>query len=91
MIYQFDLPDDAATAVAQISVGNQFVIEIASGTDGEFVKERDYVAEPETRFATIAICRCTRSRLPLPDQCNPQKIVRIRLSDGLPSDGWGPY
>lgn len=90
MIYQFDLPDDVTSAFAKIRVGNQFVIEAATGESGEFSVEKDWVAETgeETRdnsnlaFYDIDLTRYLAN--------NPGKIVRLRLSDGLPSDGWGP-
>lgn len=91
MIYQFDLPDDVSTAFAKIHIGNQFVIEAAAGTSGEFQVEKNWVAETgqETRdnsnlnYYSINISKYLTN--------NPQKIVRFRFSDGLPTDGWGPY
>lgn len=91
MIYQFDLPDDVTTAYATIQVGNQFIIEAAAGTDGEFTVEKDWVAESgqETtdnsnlNFYTINISKYLTN--------NSQKIVRIRFTDGIPANGWGPY
>jgi hypothetical protein len=90
MIYQFDLPDNLTSAVAQITVGNQFVIEVAA--DGQpFVLARDYVAETghEIRDNT----NLGVQEISLDDYLagNPGNLVRIRLSDGLPGDGWGPY
>lgn len=91
MVYQFDLPDDVTTAFAKIRVGNQFVIEAAAGTSDDFTVEKDWVAESgeETRdnsnldFYDIDLTPYLVN--------NPGRIVRLRLSDGLPSDGWGPY
>ncbi|MBX3734062.1 MAG: hypothetical protein KF791_15915 [Verrucomicrobiae bacterium] len=90
MVYQFDLPDEVTTAYARIHVGNQFVIE-AAGEVGDFVVERDWVAETgdETRdnsnldFYTVDLTPYLAE--------NPSRTVRIRLSDGLPFDGWGPF
>ena len=90
MVYQFDLPDDVTTAFARIHVGNQFVIE-AAGEAGEFTVVKDWVAESgeETRdnsnldFYTVDLGPYLAS--------NPSRIIRLRLSDGLPSDGWGPF
>ncbi|MGI6454991.1 MAG: hypothetical protein ACOX5R_05140 [bacterium] len=90
MIYQFDLPDDITTAVAQIDVGNQFVIEIASGTDGEFQLEMDWVAENGgTDIRDNSNRDFYNFDLTPYLQNNPGKIVRIRLSDGIPENGWG--
>jgi hypothetical protein len=91
MIYQFDLPNDVTNAYAQVTVGNQFVIEIASGTEGEFVKERDYVAETGNEIRDNANLGVQELNLASYLVNNPEKIIRIRLSDGLPSDGWGPF
>lgn len=91
MVYQFDLPDAVSTAVAQISVGNQFVIELAAGADGEFVKERDYVEETGEEIRDNTNFKIYNIQLDNYLRNNPEKIVRIRLSDGAPADGWGPY
>ncbi len=90
MVYQFDLPDDVTTAIAQINVGNQFVIEVASGTDGDYKVEKDYVAETGDEVRDNSNLDINNIDLAPYLAGNPQKIVRIRLSDGLPGDGWGP-
>lgn len=91
MIYQFDLPDEVTTAFAQVQVGNEFVIEVAAGTEGEFQLEKDWVAE--TGQETHDISNLTDYPVDLSKYLvnNPTKVVRIRLSDGVPTDGWGPY
>jgi hypothetical protein len=91
MIYQFDLPDDVQHAYAHISVGNQFVIEMAAGADGTFVLEKDWVAETgeethdNSNFAEYTFDLSSY----LAD--NADNIVRIKFSDGVPADGWGPF
>jgi hypothetical protein len=90
MIYEFDLPDELTSAVAQITVGNQFVIEVAAG-DGPFVLERDYVAETGVEIRDNSNLDIYEIELDNYLISNPANIVRIRLSDGLPADGWGPY
>lgn len=90
MTYQFDLPDDLSEAVALINMGNQFVVEIASGTDGEFALEQDYVAETGEEPRDMSNLDTWEYELAPYLQDNPENIVRIRLSDGVPSDGWGP-
>lgn len=91
MIYQFDLPDDATSAYAQILIGNEFVIEAAAGTNGTFQVEKDWVAE--TRQETHDISNLNTYTIDLGKYLanNPSKIVRLRFSDGVPTDGWGPY
>ncbi len=91
MIYQFDLPDEVTTAVARITVGNTFVVSLASGTDGEFQVVKDWAAE--TGEETHDNSNLATYDFPLDSffANNPQKIVRIQLSDGQPGDGWGPY
>lgn len=91
MIYQFDLPNDVTTAYAQVTVGNQFVIELAAGTEGEFVKERDYVAETGNEITDNTNLGVQELNLANYLLNNPEKIIRIRLSDGVPSNGWGPF
>ncbi|HPP00595.1 MAG: hypothetical protein HPY51_20600 [Candidatus Omnitrophica bacterium] len=91
MIYQFDLPDEVTAAFAQINVGNQFVIEIAAGPEGEYRLEKDYVAETGHEIRDNTNLDTYNFDLAPYLTNNPQKIVRIRLTDGLPADGWGPY
>ena len=91
MTYRFDLPDEVSSAFAKLRVGNQFVIEAAAGPSGDFKVEKDWVAESgqETRdnsnlgFYDVDLTPYLAN--------NPGKVVQLRLSDGLPSDGWGPY
>ena len=89
MIYQFTLPSDANTAVAQITVENEFVVEIAAGEDGEFTVEKDWVAENSTITdgSNRGVYNFTLDKYL---KNNTSKIIRIRLSDGDPSTGWGP-
>jgi len=91
MIYQFDLDDDLTEAFAQIHIGNQFVIEVASGTDGDFDIEQDWVWDTgeEVRdnsnldYYTVDLAKYLSG--------NPENIIQFRFSDGMPEDGWGPY
>ncbi|MBN2326097.1 MAG: hypothetical protein JXR73_03010 [Candidatus Omnitrophica bacterium] len=91
MIYQFDLPDDIDSAIAQVHVGNEFVIEVASGAGGDFQVEMDWVAESgeETHDNSNLDFYSIDLSPYLID--NSSNIVQIRLSDGVPADGWGPY
>ena len=91
MIYQFDLPDNAVTAFAKIRVGNEFVIEAAAGTNGEFKVEKDWVAETGLETHDISNLDIYTVDLSAYLASNPSKVVQLRLSDGVPSDGWGPY
>ena len=91
MIYQFDLPDGVTNAVAQVNVGNQFVISAAAGTNGDFVLERDYVAETGNAITDNSNLQVYNIQLDKYLVNNPSKIVQIKLTDGIPSDGWGPY
>jgi hypothetical protein len=91
MIYEFNLPDTVTTAYARVQVGNQFVISAAAGAEGEYTELKNYVAETgnEIRdnsnmdFYTVNLTPFLTS--------NPAKVVRIKLTDGVPADGWGPY
>lgn len=91
MIYQFDLPDDVTTAFAKVHVGNQFIIEAATGETGEFTVEMDWVAESgeeTTDNSNLAVYDIDLTPYLIN---NPTKVVRLRLSDGVPSNGWGPF
>ena len=91
MIYEFDLPDTVTTAFARVQVGNQFVISAAAGAEGAYTELKNYVAETgnEIRdrsnfdFYTLDLTPFLAN--------NPAKVVRIQLTDGVPTDGWGPY
>lgn len=91
MIYEFDLPDDTETVFARVHVGNQFVIEAAAGAEGEYSVLKDYYFEtgdPVMNMSNLDYYTLDISSF-LAD--NPSKVVRIRLTDGIPTDGWGPY
>jgi hypothetical protein len=91
MVYQFDLPDNVTNAIARVFVANQFVIEAAAGTSGEFRVEKDWFAE--TGLATTDNSNLGDYNVDLAPYLinNPSKIVQLRLRDGVPSDGWGPF
>ncbi|MGV3773233.1 MAG: hypothetical protein ACO1QB_10060, partial [Verrucomicrobiales bacterium] len=91
MIYEFDLPDNATTAFARVQVGNQFVVEAANGSEGEYVVLQDYYQETgiEVRDNSNLDFYVFNLSEYLTD--NATKTVRLRLRDGIPSDGWGPY
>jgi hypothetical protein len=91
MIYQFDLPDNVTKAYANIRVGNEFVIEAASGTNGEFKVEKDWVAETGEETHDITNLAVYTVDLSSYLTGNPSKVVQLRFSDGVPADGWGPY
>ncbi|MEW6238876.1 MAG: hypothetical protein AB1656_26120 [Candidatus Omnitrophota bacterium] len=91
MVYQFDLPDDVTTAFAQINVGNQFVVEIAPGTDGAFTVAKDWVAESGQETTDNSNLTIYTFDLTNYLKNNSSKIVRFRFSDGIPTNGWGPY
>ena len=90
MVYQFDLPDDITSAFAMVNVGNQFFIEASSGDD-------DYTVEHDWVFDSGQETRDNSNLDSYPIDLTPylannsDNIVRIRLSDGVPVDGWGPY
>lgn len=90
MIYRFDLPDDVTAAFAKIHVGNQFVIE-AAGETGDFTVERDWVAETGDEVTDNSNLDFYDVDLAPYLANNPSRIVRLRLSDGVPSNGWGPF
>ena len=91
MIYQFDLPDDVNTAYAKIRIGNQFVIEAAAGIESEFQLEMNWVADSGQETRDISNLTDYIIDLSPYLKNNPTKIVRLRFSDALPADGWGPY
>ncbi len=91
MVYQFDLPNDISTALANIHVGNQFVIEVASGENGEFQVKKDWVAESGEETTDNSNLDFYLINISSYLSNNPENIVRIRLSDGIPTNGWGPY
>lgn len=88
MTYRFDLPDDETEAVAVITVGNQFVIEIA-GDDEQFTLEQDYVAETGSEPRDNSNLADYNFDLTPYLAGNTSNVVYIRLSDGQPADGWG--
>ncbi len=90
MVYEFDLPDDLTNAFAVVNIGNQFFIEASRGDD-DYSVEYDWVFDSgqETRDNSNLDSYPIDLAPYLAD--NTTNTVRIRLSDGLPADGWGPF
>jgi hypothetical protein len=91
MIYEFNLPDEVTTAFARVQVGNQFVISAAAGAEGEYTVLQDYVLETGNEIRDNTNFDFYTVDLTPFLSANAEKIVRIRLTDGVPVDGWGPY
>ncbi len=91
MLYQFQLPNDVTNAIAHIWIGNEFVIQVASGTNGDFQTEYDWVAQSGQQTHDLSNLDYYDVDLSKYLANNPSKIIQIRFSDGVPSDGWGPY
>ena len=91
MLYQFELPDNVTNAIAHILVGNEFVIEVAPGTNGDFQTEYDWVAQSAQETHDLSNLNYYDVELSKYLTNNPSKIIQIRFSDGVPTDGWGPY
>ena len=91
MVYQFQLPNNVTDAVALIQVGNEFVIQVAAGTNGDFQTEYDWVAQSGQQTHDLSNLNYYDVDLANYLTNNPSKIIQIRFSDGVPSDGWGPY
>ena len=91
MLYQFQLPADATNAMALIQVGNEFVIQVASGTNGDFQTVYDWVAQTGEQTHDLSNLNIYNVDLSPFLTNNPSKIIQIRFSDGVPTDGWGPY
>jgi len=91
MTYEFNLPDNVTNAFARVQVGNQFVIAAAAGAEGEYTVLKDFVAETGNEIRDNSNLDFYTLNLSAFLANNPPKVVRIRLTDGQPADGWGPY
>ncbi|HYE33157.1 MAG TPA: hypothetical protein VEH27_17145, partial [Methylomirabilota bacterium] len=91
MIYEFDLPDTVTSAFARVHVGNQFVVEAARGGETDYTLLKDYYAQTGDAVQNLSNLAIHSFDLTPFLANNPSRTVRIRLSDGIPQDGWGPY
>jgi len=91
MIYQFQLPSTATNAIAEIMIGNQFVIQVASGTNGDFQTEYDWVAQTGEQTHDLSNLGVYDIDVSQYLTNNPSKIIQFRFLDGVPTTGWGPY
>ena len=78
--------DRLTPAFARVQVGNQFVIAAAAGAAGEYAILRDYVAETGNEIRDNSNLDFYTVDLSTFLVNNPTKVVRIRLSDGVPAD-----
>jgi hypothetical protein len=83
VIYQFTLPADATNAIAHISIGNEYLVQVRSGTNGDWATELSEMNQGGVVIRDVDLSPYLTN--------NPAKIIQVRIGDTSPADGWGGY
>jgi hypothetical protein len=83
VIYQFTLPTGASNALAHIQIGNEYLVQVRSGTSGDWTTELSELNQGGVVFRDVDLSAYLTN--------NPAKIIQIRIGDTSTADGWGGY
>jgi hypothetical protein len=97
VVYQFTLPAGTSNALATMQIGNGFLVQVRSGTNGDWTTVlTNYSTVPPgdpnyptfaggwpPAFQTVNLAPYLTS--------NPAEIVQINVGDTTPNDGWGGF
>jgi len=83
VIYQFTLPAGASNALAHIQIGNEYLVQVRSGTSGDWTTELSELNQGGVVFRDVDLSAYLTN--------NPAKIIQIRIGDTSTADGWGGY
>jgi hypothetical protein len=83
VIYQFTLPADATNAIAHISIGNEYLVQVRSGTNGDWTTELSEMNQGGVVIRDVDLSTYLTN--------NPPKIIQVQIGDTSPADGWGGY
>ena len=94
VVYQFTLPAGTSNALATLDIGNGYLVQVRSGTDGDWTTElTNYSSVPvgDPNYPQFSSPSFQNVNLAPYLTNNPAEIVQIRIGDTTPSDGWGGY
>jgi len=83
VIYQFTLPAGVSNALAHIQIGNEYLVQMRSGTNGDWQTELAEMSPGGVVFRDVDISAYLTN--------NPGKLIQMRIGDTSPEDGWGGY
>jgi hypothetical protein len=83
VVYQFTLPAEATVAMARIQIGNQYLVQVRSGTEGDWQTELSELNEGPVVLREVDLANYLTN--------NPAKIIQIRVGDTSTENGWGGY
>jgi len=81
VIYQFALPAGTSNAVAHMNIGNEYLIKMRAGTDGDWTTEAAQYNQAAQAFLDVDVSKYLSN--------NPAKIFQIWIGDTSTQDGWG--
>jgi hypothetical protein len=81
VIYQFTLPAGVSTALARIQIGNEYLVQMRSGTNGDWTTELSTLERPGPTYYDIDLSKYLTNN----------STIQVWVGDNIPSDGWGGY
>jgi hypothetical protein len=83
VVYQFTLPADVTNAIAHIQIGNEYLVQVRSGTSGDWTTELSEMNQGGVVLRDVDLSTYLTN--------NPAKIIQVRIGDTSTADGWGGY
>ena len=81
VIYQFTLPAGTSNAIAHMNIGNEYLVQMRSGTNGDWTTEAAQYAQAAQAFIDVDVSKYLSN--------NPAKIFQVWIGDTITQDGWG--
>jgi hypothetical protein len=81
VVYQFTLPAGVSTALARIQIGNEYLVQVRSGTTGDWTTELTTLDRPAPAFYEVDLAKYLVNG----------STIQILVGDSIPTDGWGGY
>jgi hypothetical protein len=81
VVYQFTLPAGVSNALARINIGNEYLVQMRSGTNGEWTTELSTLDRPGPTYYDVDLSKYLSNN----------STIQVWVGDNIPTDGWGGY
>ncbi len=81
VVYEFTLPAGVSNALARIQIGNEYLVQMRSGTSGDWITELSTLDRPGPAFYDVDLAKYLTN----------SSTFQIWVGDNKPEDGWGGY
>lgn len=86
VMYQFTLPAGVSNAIAHINIGNEYLVQMRSGTNGDWTTggwttELSTLERPGPAYYDVDLAKYLTN----------SPTIQVWIGDNIPSDGWGGF